>query len=462
MLQRDNILIVDDEIQLSILLKDELEESGRYAVDLAGDGAEAINLIQKNIYDVILLDLKMPRVGGIEVLKFIQENSPDSQVLILSNFGDVKTVVETIKLGAYDFIGKPYDIDELFNVIERATERKKLLIKTKLMENELSKLSGNEIIGNSKILTDIIEDAKRAADSDTFILIEGASGTGKELIAGLIHKNSPRKDYPFVAVNCASIPDTLLESELFGHEKGAFTNAYNVKQGLVEVANGGTLFLDEVGDISVTIQPKLLRFLETGKFRRVGSTYEFHVNVRVVSATNKDLKEEVQKGKFREDLLYRLNVISIKMPLLKERKEDIPQLVDFFLKKKAKVKEPKTLSTDALRVLMNYDWPGNIRELEHVIEGAIILSPNQIITPNDLKIKLRQIYQMEPVENPTQSVVYNLNGLPELSSIDEMEKIHIEKVLRSMRGNRTKTAEILKISPKALYLKIKKYQIKVD
>lgn len=459
MLQRDRILIVDDEVQLIDLLQDELQDIGKYDVDLAYDGVEAINLIQKKIYDVILLDIKLPRIGGLEVLKYIQEKSPDSQVIILSRFSDVKTVVETIRLGAYDFIGKPYDIDELFNAIERAIERKKLLIKSKVMESELARISSTEIIGESLIFKKLLDDAKRIAAEDSYVLIEGSSGTGKELIAHLIHRESPRKNYPFVAVNCASIPDTLIESEIFGHEKGAFTDAHTLKPGLVEVANGGTLFLDEIGDISMHIQPKLLRFLETGNFRRVGGTSELHVDVRVISATNKNLLSEVNNGKFRQDLLYRINVVTLKMPLLKERKDDIPLLADYFLRKKSK--EPKILSQEALQILLEYDWPGNVRELEHVIESAIILSNSDIIQPQDLKIAQPNLYPISR-NNLEEKQMEADTKVGKLLSMDELEKIHIEHVLKLMNGNRSKTAEALGISQKALYLKIKKYGIKVD
>ncbi len=458
-MQRDKILIVDDEIQLSNLLRDELQETEKYIVDLAYDGVEAINLIQKNIYDVILLDIKLPRIGGMEVLKFIQEKSPDSQVIILSRYGDVKTVVESIRLGAYDFIGKPYDVDELFNAIQRAMEKRKLLIKSKVMESELARVASTEIIGESPVFKKLLEDAKKIAVEDSYVLIEGASGTGKELIAHLIHNESPRKCYPFVALNCASIPDTLIESELFGHEKGAFTDAHTLKPGLVEVANGGTLFLDEIGDISMHIQPKLLRFLETGIFRRVGGTSELHVDVRVISATNKNLLAEVSAGKFRQDLLYRINVFTLKMPLLRERKDDIPLLADYFLRKKSK--EPKILSQEALQLLLEYDWPGNVRELEHVLEGAIILSNGNMIYPNDLKI-LQPITQITSNKELYENQTDPENNYGKLLSIDEVEKIHIEHVLKIMKGNRSKTAEALGISQKALYLKIKKYGIKVD
>ncbi|RPH32416.1 sigma-54-dependent Fis family transcriptional regulator, partial [bacterium] len=385
MAKKYNLLIVDDEEPLRILLESELGESEEFAVDTAMDGGRAINQIQAKVYDVVLLDIRMPRVSGIEVLKFIQEYSPTTQVIILTNYADVKTAIETIKLGAYDFLAKPYDIDELFNTIHRAIERKQLFIDNKLMKSELSRKAGSsELIGQSAAFLKLVESASRFAESDSFVLIEGASGTGKELIAGLVHRRSPRNNRPFVAVNCASIPDALLESEVFGHEKGAFTNAYATKQGLVEVANGGTLFLDEVGDISPAIQPKLLRFLETGEFRRVGGTNLLSVDVRVVCATNKELREEVKAGRFREDLLYRLNVVTLRVPTLCERKEDIPVLADYFLRRKTKSKNAKTLAPGALQMLMEYDWPGNVRELEHVLEGAILLSSGEVIDEKDL------------------------------------------------------------------------------
>ena len=286
------------------------------------------------------------------------------------------------------------------------------------------------------------------------MLIQGASGTGKELVAHLIHNESSRKDLPFVAVNCASIPDQLLESELFGHEKGSFTSAYSAKQGLVEVAHGGTLFLDEVGDISPPTQAKLLRFLETGEFRRVGGTASMKVDVRVVSATNKNLQKEVQNGRFREDLLYRLNVVSIQLPPLRERKEDIPMLIDYFLKRKSKA-EPKHLSAEAFSIMMHHDWPGNVRELEHVIEGASVLCQGDTIEAHDLWMNPALSNNQEPRA---------FSGPPgkndRMMSLEELEKIHIEKVLRHQRWNRAKSARMLGITPKTLYLKIKRYKIK--
>ncbi|MEW6511605.1 MAG: sigma-54 dependent transcriptional regulator [Bacteroidota bacterium] len=459
MAKKYNLLIVDDEEPLRVLLDSELAESDEFAVDVAVDGGEAINKVQAKVYDVILLDIRMPRVSGIEVLKFVQEYSPTTQVIILTNYADVKTAIQTIKLGAYDFLAKPYDIDELFNTIHRAIERKQLFIDNKLMKSELTRKTGpSELIGQSPPFQKLIESATRFAESDSFVLIQGASGTGKELIASLIHRRSPRNNRPFVAVNCASIPDTLLESELFGHEKGAFTNAVATKQGLVEVAHGGTLFLDEVGDISPAIQPKLLRFLETGEFRRVGGTNLLTVDVRVVSATNKDLREEVKGGRFREDLLYRLNVITLRVPPLMERKQDIPVLAEYFLQRKSKTKHAKKLSAGALRLLMDYDWPGNVRELEHVLEGAVLLSTSDHIEESDLSMYFhradRPSTPIEPASPPMPA--------GEQSSLEEIEKQHIERTLRQHNYSRAKTAESLGISKKTLYLKIKRYGLKVE
>jgi DNA-binding NtrC family response regulator len=345
MTQKHRVLVVDDEESITYLLKTELEDLPDFEVDTASNGTEALNLLQTKSYDVALLDIKMPRVSGVEVLKSIKEYAPATEVIMLTNVVDVKTAIETTKLGAYDFISKPYEADQLRATVRRALEHKNLVI-----EKELYQLGKPlTLIGESAIFHDVLHKAKQLAASDAFILIQGASGTGKELFARLMHEESDRKNHPFIAVNCAAMPDQLLESELFGHEKGSFTSAIKTKQGLVEVADGGTLFLDEVGDISVMTQPKLLRFLETGEFRRVGGTVNKTVNVRVISASNKNLQEEVQAGRFREDLLYRLNVVSIRLPDLKERKDDIPLLVEAFLSRKTRAKR---LSKESMAVLM--------------------------------------------------------------------------------------------------------------
>ncbi len=448
--KRYHILIVDDEESITFLLKTEFEDRSEFEVETALNGADAINLIQSHIYDVVLLDVKMPRVTGIEVLRFVKEHSPATQVIMLTNIVDVKTAIETVKLGAYDFVSKPYDTDQLMATVYRALEHRQLLIQKEVNEY----VRTNEIIGESRIFKEAVENAKKIAASETFVLIQGESGTGKELFAQLVHKHSSRKEQPFVAVNCAAMPDQLLESELFGHEKGSFTSAVSTKQGLVEVADRGTLFLDEVGDISLTTQPKLLRFLETGEFRRVGGTVTRKVDVRVISASNKDLPEEVRAGRFRGDLLFRLNVVSLRLPRLSERKEDIPALVRYFIGRKSKTKK---IGSDALGVLMNYEWPGNVRELEHVIEGSLVMSQTEEIQPTDFRLNVG----MQAARLDTTLSVH----MPDdhgLLSLEELEKIQIEKILKHNKGDRMKSAEMLGISKKTLYLKIKRYGIRVD
>jgi DNA-binding NtrC family response regulator len=450
-----HVLIVDDEEPLRVILESELGDTGEFSIETASDGAQAINLIQAKVFDIILLDIRMPRVSGIEVLQFVHEYSPTTQVIILTNYADVRTAIETIKLGAYDFIAKPYEFDELLSTIRRAIERRQLYIDNKLMKSELFRKAGNfELIGRSPEFQKLLDSATRFAASDSFVLIQGASGTGKELIANLIHRRSPRNDRPFVAVNCASLPDALLESELFGHEKGAFTDAYEAKQGLVEVANGGTLFLDEIGDINLTIQPKLLRFLETGEFRRVGGTNQLTVDVRVLSATNKDLRAEVAAGRFREDLLYRINVITLYAPPLSERREDIPLLVNHFLQRKSNPRLQKNFSPEALQVMEAYDWPGNVRELEHVVEGAILMSSGSTIEAADLPSSLQG-------KSPAKPVVGTLPAQTPVLPLDQVECIHIQHALEEFGYNRKKTADALGISKKTLYLKIKQFGIPV-
>jgi len=445
--KRFHILIVDDEESITYLLKTEFEELKEFEIDTAPNGAEAINLIQSRLYDIVLLDVKMPRVGGMDVLKHVKEHSPSTQVIMLTNVVDVKITVEAIKGGAYDFVGKPYDVEQLFATVRRALEHRQLLI-----EREISK-SGQPkaVIGESQKFKEVVAHTVKIAASETFVLILGESGTGKELFAQLIHKNSQRKDQPFMAVNCAAMPDQLLESELFGHEKGSFTDAHKAKQGLVEVANGGTLFLDEVGDISISIQPKILRFLESGEFRRVGGTATKKTDVRVISATNKKLDEEVRAGRFRADLLYRLNALSLQIPPLRERRDDIPKLAEHFLGQKSKTKR---LSYESLKILMKHNWPGNIRELKNVIEGAIAVSSSDVIEPKDLFLN----NALGDILIGNQS---STDGTNEHLTMDEIEKLHIEKVLKKNNWNRIKTAQVLGITPKTLYLKIKRYEIRI-
>lgn len=453
MVRDHSILVVDDEPSVCFLLKEELSEQQRYDVVTANDGAAAMNILQQRPIDVVLLDVRMPRVGGMEVLKYITEHHPTTLVIMLSNYADVKTAIEATKLGAYDFVGKPYNRDELLATVNRAVQHRRLTIDVELMKYELSRKQGERgIIASSEAMRSMLETASKVASSDSIVHIHGPSGSGKELIANLLHNESTRKNRPFVVVNCASLPDALLESELFGHERGAFTNAHQMKQGLVEVANGGSLFLDEVGDISPIVQPKLLRFLETGEFRRVGGTTSMQVDVRIISATNKDLHQEVKAGRFREDLLYRLNVVTLRIPPLKDRKEDIPLLVDHFLKRKSKTKTLKTVTGDALQALMAYDWPGNIRELEHAIEGAVLMSHDSVITAKDFVLMQSSGAQHSSSESS--------NGSSMMTMVD-LEKLHIEQTLRHFDYNRSKTAKALGITLKTLYLKIKRYKIPV-
>ena len=441
-----HILLVDDEESVTYLLQTEFQEFPEFSVDAAQNGTDAMNLVRSRVYDVALLDIRMPRISGMEVLKFIKEVSPTTQVIMLTAQADMKNAIEATRLGAYDFLGKPYEIDHLLTSVRRALEHRHLLI-----DKEVSQTSRPiDIIGGSKSLTDTIANARKIAASEAFVLIQGESGTGKELFAQLIHRESGRRHLPFIAVNCAAMPDQLLESELFGHEKGSFTSAIKTKQGLVEVASGGTLFLDEVGDISPLVQPKLLRFLETGEFRRVGGTNSRTVDVRVISATNKNLQEEVRAGRFRDDLLYRLNVVSLRLPPLRERKEDIPLLVEHFLQRKTRTKR---IGPGTTEVLTNYDGPGNVRELEHVIEGAIALAHSDVIEPKDLWMNV-SLHRQSIEEKPE-----NAPGSIEPESLEEVERRHIEKILRANNWNRAKSAQILGITAKTLYLKIKRYKL---
>jgi DNA-binding NtrC family response regulator len=450
-----SILVVDDEETFRYLLTSLINNAG-YQVDTVMDGIAAINAVQGKLYHLVLLDVKMPKVDGIEVLKFIKNNYPGIEVIMLTGAADVKTAVECMRIGAYDFITKPTTADELLATINRGLERRQLLIDNTLMKEALDRLQGTqEMVGQSDAFRKVLEIAAKVAPTESTVLIQGPSGTGKELIASFIYKNSLRTEQPFVTLNCASIPDTLIESELFGHEKGAFTDARATKPGIVEIANTGTLFLDEIGDISPVVQPKILRFIQSGEFRRVGGNATLNADVRILSATNKNLKDEVREGRFREDLLYRLNVITIEVPPLRERKQDVPLLVASFLANRMKTKVKTTISTRAMEVLVDYDWPGNIRELENVIERAAILCHNNVIEPQDFSLP----------NAPSSILTAGGSGDQKIGTalpLKEIERMHIEGVLRTFRGNKAESAKILGISLKTLYTKIQQYQIKLN
>lgn len=446
-----SILVVDDEEAVRYMLSSLITGEG-YSVETATDGVTAINALQTKLFHVVLSDVRMPKVDGVEVLKFAKANFPSVEVVMLTGVGEVKIAVECMKLGAYDYITKPSTSDELLTTIERAIERRQLVIDNVVLRNQLDHLqSPFHMVGESEAFHKVLDIAAKVAPTESTVLIQGPSGTGKELIANFIYQRSERNGEPFVTLNCASIPDTLIESELFGYEKGAFTDARSTKPGIVEIANKGTLFLDEVGDISPIIQPKILRFIQSGEFRRVGGNTVLNADCRILSATNKNLKEEVKSGKFREDLLYRLNVITIELPSLRQRRQDIPLLVSSFLGAKMKTKVKKTISQKAMDVLMNYDWPGNIRELENVIERAAILCQDNIIEPRDLSLT------SSPIAQPGGPNTIIGNALP----MKEIERLHIEGVLKSFRGNKTETAKVLGISLKTLYTKIQQFQIKL-
>jgi two-component system, NtrC family, response regulator AtoC len=455
MQKNSKILVCDDDETLCYLLKEQLIEEG-FSVDTVYDGGMAIDSIKRKNYDLLLLDLNMRDVQGEEVLKFVSDYNSSIQVVILSAQSEIKNAIECIKLGAYDFISKPYNFDELLLTVNRALEHRELLVKTTLLSEQVDKKLSTRIIGNSQELQRVISLAKKSAISDSNILIEGETGTGKELMAEYIHKNSSRSEMPFVVINCASLPDQLIESELFGHEKGAFTDAKNTKQGLVEIAHGGTLFLDEIGELSLALQPKLLRFLENGEYRRIGGVTNLTSNVRVIGATNRNLLEEADNKNFRRDLLFRLNVITLTIPPLRDRKEDILVLANHFLEIKSAIRSPKKLSQEAEGVLLKYDFPGNIRELEHVIERALIFAEGDYIEPEDLNL---------PINNYQGSSRKSYSSYDEderILSIEELEKKHIAKALRVNSWDRAQTASQLGISPKTLYTKIKKYELKQE
>jgi DNA-binding NtrC family response regulator len=449
-----SILVVDDEEAFRYMLSQLLSGTG-YNVDTAVDGVAAINAVQSKLYHIVLCDVKMPKVDGVEVLKFVKANAPGVEVIMLTGMADVKTAVECMKHGAYDFITKPTTTDELLTTINRALERRQLMIDNLVMKGTIDRLQGGfQMVGESDAFRRVLEIAAKVAPTESTVLIQGPSGTGKELVANFIYRHSERQNEPFVTLNCASIPDTLIESELFGHEKGAFTDARQMKPGIVEIANKGTLFLDEIGDISPIVQPKILRFIQSGEFRRVGGNTSLNADVRILSATNKNLKEEVREGKFREDLLYRLNVITIDVPPLRARKQDIPLLVATFIAERMKTRTKPAVAPRAMEMLMDYDWPGNIRELENVIERAAILCQNDSIEPQDLSLS------SSPMPLPAGQRGDNKIGtaLP----LKEIERMHIEGVLRAFRGNKAESAKILGISLKTLYTKIQQYQIKLN
>ncbi len=415
-------------------------------MEVAADGNEALRVLRDRVFDVILLDVVMPGVDGISLMKKMKEDPGAPAIIVLTGKATVETAVEAMKNGAYDYLTKPYKLDELAIVIDRAYEFSRLSVKSKLLEQELVRQEEPfAFVGKSRPVQEILALIQKVAPTDSAVLIQGESGTGKEMVANTVWHYSQRKNAPFIALNCATLSENLIESEIFGHEKGSFTNAYQQKHGLVEVADRGTLFLDEISEMPVPLQAKLLRFLDAGEFRRVGGTKTLRTDVRVVAATNRDLGALIRNNGFREDLYYRLNVINITIPPLRERKEDVELLARHFLERYAKklAKPVSAFTTEALELLTAYRWPGNVRELENVIERAVIVCETGTIGAEDISIS-------------SYAAAGEISVNP---SLEEMEKTYILRVLKETSGNQSKASQLLGIDRKTLYLKLKKYGI---
>jgi len=449
MTKKARILVVDDEAAMREALYDWLMEDG-YEVGLAEGGKEAVAMAGEKSWDVILLDLKMPGMDGLETLRQLKgkEVDTDAEILMMTAYATVDTAVNAMKEGAFDYLVKPFAPDEIELQIKKIVTHRELVLENILLRQKLEERAEyDEIIGKSDPMQKIFDLISQVAPTDSTVLVTGESGTGKELIAQAIHGNSQRCYMPFIAVSCGALPDSLLESELFGYEKGAFTGAEYTKKGRFELADNGTLFLDEIGDISLKTQVDLLRVLQQKAFRRLGGVEEIQVDVRILAATNRNLQKAISENKFREDLFYRLNVISIHVPPLRERKEDIPLLVKAFIRKCCfeMNKEVVKITPSALNVLMDYDWPGNVRELENVIERALVIGRGSEIVTEDL---------------PFPGKEYTAEVMPD--SLKMMEKMHVRKILKKTDWNISKTARLLEIDRQTLYNKLEKYKIEKE
>jgi DNA-binding NtrC family response regulator len=442
----ERLLLVDDEEDILTLFKRILQKEG-YEVECACSGDEALAKLETTWFDLVMTDLKMPGMDGLELLNRGKALSPGLPFIILTAFGTVQSAVTAVKDGACDYLVKPCDNEELKVVVKKALELHRLTREVERLRGQLElDLDFQPIVGQSKPMRAVFRVVKMVADSNATILIQGESGTGKELIARALHRHSRRNNRPFIAINCASLPETLLESELFGHVRGAFTGAVNNKKGLFQVAHTGTLLLDEIADTTMAFQAKLLRVLQENEIRPLGSNNNIKIDVRVIVATNRDLKKEVENKAFREDLFYRLAVVPIVLPPLRQRREDIPPLVNHFISKYSKQNsvEPKRISPNALRLLLDHSWPGNVRELENVIERAILINPGPEINPEAL------FPLPAAVDKPLTTLPYVLKG-----AMDAIEREKIAEALQRARGNRSHTAKLLGISRSALYKKLK-------
>jgi two-component system response regulator AtoC len=449
------ILIVDDEENFRHMLSVILIKEG-YEVETASNGEEGLKKAVASPFDQILCDIRMPRMDGLEFLKAIQKTGAEATIVVMSAYGTVDIAIEAMKLGAYDYISKPFKPDEIILTLRKAEEREQLRRENQLLRREVTKeYSFENIVSKNEKMQNIFDVIKKVAQYKSTVLISGESGTGKELVARALHYNGERSPNPFIPVNCGAIPENLLESELFGHAKGAFTDAIRTKKGLFEEADGGTLFLDEIGELPGQLQVKLLRVLQEGEIRRIGESKPIQIDVRIVAATVKDLAKEVNEGRFREDLFYRLNVLPIHIPPLRERKEDIPLLIHHFIQKfdQAMNKNVTDVDHKALEGLMNYKWYGNVRELENTIERAIVLTDKNIIELENLPIEIQNFkeeFQLEPLADEEYSIKKASKAL---------EINLIRKALKKTKGNHTHAAKLLEISHRALLYKIKEYGI---
>jgi len=446
------VLVVDDEKNYLVVLADLLEDSG-HQVLTASSGAEAIEIVKQVPVDTVLSDIKMPGMSGVDLLDHLLTLDADLPVILMTAFAEVDQAVLAMKKGALDHIQKPFDNRDIKRAVERGVEKRSLIKNIRFLENELNTLWGN-IVGESKAMEDVFSIMKRVADTPTTVLITGESGTGKELIARGIHRASSRSNAPFVSINCAAVPENLLESELFGYEKGAFTGAVSLKQGKFEFADGGSLFLDEVGEMSLSLQVKLLRVLQEQEFQRVGGNKDIKVNVRIIAATNKDLREEVDAGRFRSDLFFRLNVVSVHVPPLRERRSDIPVLAAHFLGKfGARLsRQVSEVSPDVMSALYAYSWPGNVRELENVIERAMVLCRGNRIEPEDLPSEIRETPE---IEEGIDNLISWERSLAE--TLDAIEERMIRQALKKAGNVQNQAAKTLGISRSNLQYKMKKY-----
>ncbi len=452
----EHILIAEDEQDIRDSLSFVLESEG-YNVSAVQNGLDAVEKIKNSNYDLLITDILMPKMDGMKLLETTIQISPETLVIIMTAFASIETAVSALRKGASDYILKPIEFDEVLIRIKHLLNQKQLLLENKILRQQIDKrYNFNNIIGKSKAMQDIYGMVKQISSAPTNVLITGPSGTGKELIARAIHSNSDRAGKPFIPVNCGAIPENLYESEFFGYKKGAFTGANADHDGLFKAANTGTLFLDEIADLPEHVQVKLLRVLQEKEIRPVGSTVSVRVDVRVLAATNKDLLTEVNEGRFREDLYYRLNVVELKLPPLSERKDDIPLLVNFFIQRynedlKRKV---RGINNEAMKALLNYGWKGNLRELENIIERAVLLSTDDYISIKDLP---PYFHTDERVEKQTQNIPKNLND-----ALESFEKEHITRVLNEVDWNRSEAAKLLGIDASTLYRKMVKLTIKID